>query len=96
MKVFPSLATRPLYLMGQSYAGHFIVSFFHPACAGQTRSSFTVKPYIVKNMFARPSNPVTLSSIAIGNGVLGSVAAIRNLPVVGTLPRTQLRDTYTP
>ncbi|EIW53478.1 alpha/beta-hydrolase [Trametes versicolor FP-101664 SS1] len=66
VKVFPSLATRPLYLMGQSYAGHFI-------------------PYIVKNMFARPSNPVTLSSIAIGNGVLGSVAAIRNLPVVNIL-----------
>ncbi|OJT06591.1 Pheromone-processing carboxypeptidase KEX1 [Trametes pubescens] len=66
VKVFPSLATRPLYLMGQSYAGHFI-------------------PYIVKNMFGRPSNPVTLANIAIGNGVLGSVAAIRNLPVVNIL-----------
>ncbi len=91
MKVFPSLATRPLYLMGQSYAGHFIVSASQMlARFDRIRYQHTVKPYIVKNMFGRPSNPVTLANIAIGNGVLGSVAAIRNLPVVCTLTCMQL------
>ena len=27
VKVFPSLATRPFYLTGESYAGRYIVSF---------------------------------------------------------------------
>lgn len=27
VKVFPALATRPLYLTGESYAGVYIVSF---------------------------------------------------------------------
>ncbi|OJT10630.1 Carboxypeptidase sxa2 [Trametes pubescens] len=66
VKVFPSLATRPLYLMGESYAGMFI-------------------PYIVKRIFASPSSPVTLRKIAIGNPALGSVATIRDLPVVNIL-----------
>lgn len=31
VKVFPSLATRPFYLTGQSYAGRFIVSLLYLA-----------------------------------------------------------------
>ncbi|EIW53480.1 alpha/beta-hydrolase [Trametes versicolor FP-101664 SS1] len=66
VKVFPSLATRPLYLAGESYAGTYI-------------------PYIVKHLFARPSNPVTLRKIAIGDGSLGSLATIRDLPVINII-----------
>ncbi|EIW53484.1 alpha/beta-hydrolase [Trametes versicolor FP-101664 SS1] len=66
VKVFPALATRPLYLMGESYAGAMI-------------------PYIVKRLFASPSGPVTLGKVVIGNPALGSVATIRDLPVVNML-----------
>ncbi|KAI0822442.1 alpha/beta-hydrolase [Trametes gibbosa] len=66
VKVFPSLATRPLYLTGESYAGTYI-------------------PYIAKHLFAQPSPPVTLRKIAIGDGSLGSLATIRDLPVINII-----------
>ncbi|OJT10631.1 Pheromone-processing carboxypeptidase KEX1 [Trametes pubescens] len=66
VKVFPILATRPLYLMGESYAGAMI-------------------PYIVKHLFESPSNPVTLGKVVIGNPALGSVATLRDVPVVSIL-----------
>ncbi|OSD00457.1 alpha/beta-hydrolase [Trametes coccinea BRFM310] len=66
VKIFPSLATRPLYLTGESYAGTYI-------------------PYIAKHLFAQPSGPVNLRKIAIGDGSLGSLATIRDLPVINII-----------
>ncbi|KAI9056434.1 alpha/beta-hydrolase [Trametes sanguinea] len=66
VKVFPSLATRPLYLTGESYAGTYI-------------------PYIAKHLFAQRSGPVNLRKIAIGDGSLGSLATIRDLPVINII-----------
>ncbi|KAH9848633.1 alpha/beta-hydrolase [Lenzites betulinus] len=66
VRVFPSLAARPLYLTGESYAGTYI-------------------PYIVKHLFAQLSPPVTLRKIAIGDGSLGSLATIRDLPVINII-----------
>ncbi|KAI0672407.1 alpha/beta-hydrolase [Trametes maxima] len=66
VKVFPSLATRPLYLTGESYAGTYI-------------------PYIVKHLFAQVSSPVNLKRFAIGDGSLGSLATIRDLPVINII-----------
>lgn len=37
--MFPSLATRPFYLTGQSYAGRFIVSLLHLAYQGRLTQS---------------------------------------------------------
>jgi carboxypeptidase C (cathepsin A) len=36
VKVFPSLAHRPLYLTGESYAGRYIVSDFGGMCFEST------------------------------------------------------------
>ncbi|KAI0643827.1 alpha/beta-hydrolase [Trametes meyenii] len=66
VKVFPSLATRPLYLTGESYAGTYI-------------------PYIFKHLFAEASSPVNLKRFAIGDGSLGSLATIRDLPVINII-----------
>ncbi|CAL1716100.1 unnamed protein product [Somion occarium] len=66
VKVFPSLATRPLYLIGESYAGTYI-------------------PYITKHMFSSSNPPVKLRKIAIGDGSLGSLATIRELPTLNII-----------
>ncbi|KAI8990743.1 alpha/beta-hydrolase [Trametes punicea] len=66
VKVFPSLATRPLYLTGESYAGTYI-------------------PYIAKHLFAQQPSIVNLRKIAIGDGSLGSLATIRDLPVINII-----------
>ncbi len=77
--------------MGESYAGTFIVSILH-AWAILSNDILThwttMQPYIVKRIFASPSSPVTLRKIAIGNPALGSVATIRDLPVVRILSTT--------
>ncbi|KAI0076167.1 alpha/beta-hydrolase [Panus rudis PR-1116 ss-1] len=66
VKVFPSLATRPLYLTGESYAGTYI-------------------PYITKHLFSTPNPPVKLRKIAIGDGSLGSLATIEELPALNVI-----------
>ncbi|CDO75095.1 hypothetical protein BN946_scf185010.g20 [Trametes cinnabarina] len=42
-------------------------------------------PYIAKHLFARTSGPVNLRKIAIGDGSLGSLATIRDLPVINII-----------
>ncbi|KAK7691074.1 hypothetical protein QCA50_006177 [Cerrena zonata] len=66
VKVFPSLATRPLYLTGESYAGTYI-------------------PYITKHIFSTPKPPVKLRKIAIGDGSLGSLATVEELPALNVI-----------
>ncbi|CAL1716103.1 unnamed protein product [Somion occarium] len=66
VKVFPSLATRPLYLTGESYAGTYI-------------------PYITKHLFSTPNPPVKLRKIAIGDGSLGSLATVEELPALNVI-----------
>ncbi|KAI1786917.1 alpha/beta-hydrolase [Ganoderma leucocontextum] len=66
VSVFPSLATRPLYLIGESYGGMFI-------------------SYIVKHIFSESNPPVNLHKVAIGNGLLGSVTTVRELPIINVL-----------
>ncbi|KAI0753313.1 alpha/beta-hydrolase [Daedaleopsis nitida] len=66
VSVFPSLATRPLFLTGESYAGTYI-------------------PYIVKHLFGHENPPVNLTKAAIGDGSLGNLATIRDLPVLNII-----------
>lgn len=40
------------------------------------------KPYITKHIFGHPNPPVNLAGIAIGDGSLGSLATIEELPAV--------------
>lgn len=79
VKIFPSLATRPLYLMGESYAGTYIVRALFPTSAHLTRCH---QPYITKTIFSITNPPVTLKKIAIGDGTLGSLAVFEELPTV--------------
>ena len=79
-KVFPSLATRPLILMGESYAGTYIVRFFLFAIS--QFYAFFPQPYITKAYFSMSDPPVKLSKIVIGDGTLGSIAVMEDLPVV--------------
>jgi carboxypeptidase D len=96
VKIFPSLAKRPLYLMGESYAGmqeHTLsenvsnsLSRRDLHCAKISlflpHNSHAHQPYITKTIFSSPSPPVTLKKIAIGDGTLGSTAAFEELPTV--------------
>ena len=41
VKVFPSLATRPMHLTGESYAGTYIVSTYNPAVLGKCDRLYT-------------------------------------------------------
>ncbi|KAJ3809239.1 alpha/beta-hydrolase [Lentinula lateritia] len=71
VKVFPSLATRPFYLTGESYAGTFIM--------------LIPKPYITKAIFSTPNPPVNLRKISIGDGTIGGFALYEELSTVITL-----------
>ena len=87
VQVFPSLATRPLFLTGESYAGTYIVRV-----ALRTGILWIeihgklciLQPYITKHLFQTPNPPVKLSKIAIGDGSLGSQATVEHLSVVST------------
>lgn len=83
VKIFPSLATRPLYLMGESYAGTYIVRII----IIRTRTCLMRhhQPYITKTIFSKANPPVTLRKIAVGDGALGSNAVFEQLPTV-TIP----------
>ncbi|KAJ7278049.1 alpha/beta-hydrolase [Mycena rebaudengoi] len=74
VKIFPSLARRPLHLAGESYAGNPHLN----------------QPYISKAIFSTPNPPVNLKKIAIGDGTLSTVATFENLPtltIIQTYPQ---------
>ena len=83
VKVFPNLATRPLYLSGESYAGMYIVS----AILSRNRLVYLIslQPYIAKAYFQMDSPPISLERIAIGNGAFVSIETFTELPVVSVL-----------
>lgn len=87
VKVFPSLATRPLYLTGESYCGVYIVSLF-TSKHGIMNSLFG-KPYITKAYFNLAKPPVKLAAIAIGDGIIdGEISlALPILTVIETYPQ---------
>lgn len=82
MRIFPSLASRPLLLTGESYAGTFIVSE-RPAFGGNIVDLLFIQPYIAKAIFSDTNPPVNLSRIAIGNGAMGAEPEYEELPMVG-------------
>ena len=86
VKVFPSLATRPLFLTGESYAGTYIVSnlLCEPFVPIPDDRLF-LQPYITKHLFQSATPPVNLRKIAIGDGSLGSQATVEHLPVVNVI-----------
>lgn len=92
--MFPSLATRPLFLTGESYAGTYIVSahrIVSSRCPWPIDGRSSLQPYITKHIFQAPNPPINLSKIAIGDGSLGSQATVEHLPVVSYLPFLALR-----
>ena len=84
VKVFPSLAQRPLYLTGESYAGTYIVSLHrHRHWDSDPGNSFHfVQPYITRAYFALENPPVKLVKIAIGNGAIGGFWEFEEVPTV--------------
>lgn len=80
VKVFPSLENRPFYLTGESYAGVYIVSI--PPLKYTKILSISFKPYITKTIFSTPNPPVKLRKIAIGDGSIGALSVIEELPAV--------------
>jgi carboxypeptidase D len=81
VQVFPSLAERPFHLIGESYAGQYIVSIdFWPGLWNIEHC--TPQPYITKALFSSPEPPVKLSKIVIGNGAIGSFALYEEVSAV--------------
>jgi carboxypeptidase D len=83
VKVFPSLARRPLHLTGESYAGTYIVSSFGRAYDYHTL--IRSQPYIMKGYFSMSKPPTKVVKIAIGNGATTDVSVFEDIPVVRTL-----------
>ena len=54
-----------------------------------------MQPYITKHIFQTRNPPVNLRKIAIGDGSLGSQAAVEHLPVVSCLAIPALHCTPT-
>ncbi|KAJ7348437.1 Alpha/Beta hydrolase protein [Mycena albidolilacea] len=81
--IFPSLASRPLYLAGESYAGVYIASLFF-ILPPEILTTCT-QPYITKAIFSTPNPPVRLAKIAIGDGIIGDDTTHRVLPIVCAL-----------
>ena len=80
VKVFPSLAKRPLHLTGESYAGQYIVCFLiKPSKCGSLALS---QPYILKAYFDLKNPPVKIAKIAIGDGTYTSGQVFEILPAV--------------
>ena len=80
MKVFPSLATRPFILSGESYAGRYIVRDPHVNLHPADLSSH--QPYIVRMLFSIANPPVKLSKMVVGDPAFGSVPEFKVLPTV--------------
>ncbi|KAF8144926.1 alpha/beta-hydrolase [Mycena galopus ATCC 62051] len=70
VKIFPSLAKRPLYLAGESYAGTYARPY---------------SPYITKTIFSTPNPPVNLRKMIVGDGTLGSGATFGHVPTLTTI-----------
>ncbi|KAG9311810.1 Alpha/Beta hydrolase protein [Chiua virens] len=83
IKVFPNLATRPLYIIGESYAGTFIVSAI-PSCM-QVYHDICLQPYITKAYFQMDRPPVNLAGIAIGNGAFTNIQGFAESTVISVL-----------
>lgn len=83
VKVFPNLASRPLHLTGESYAGMYIVSTVPPRQGLHLQHS--PQPYITKAYFEMDNPPVNLARIAIGDGSIASGETFMLLPVVSAL-----------
>jgi len=83
VKVFPNLATRPLYLAGESYAGTYIVGII--LMYAELIRGIPFQPYITKTYFEMDDPPVNLSRIAIGDGTLASLETGTELPVITVL-----------
>ena len=45
-------------------------------------TKYLLQPYITKHIFSTPKPPVKLRKIAIGDGSLGSLATVEELPAV--------------
>ncbi|KAF7334471.1 Alpha/beta-hydrolase [Mycena venus] len=84
VKIFPSLAKRPLYLSGESYAGTYIVGYDPlPLLYGSlTRLQ---QPYITKTIFSTPNPPVNLRKMIVGDGTLGSGTTFEMVPTITTI-----------
>ena len=85
MRVFPSLAKRPLLLTGESYAGTYIAStiFITTNQRDSVVDFVSLQPYITKALFSTEDPPVKLHKVAIGNGAMGAVDEAEELPIVG-------------
>lgn len=88
VKVFPSLATRPLHITGESYAGYYIVR----TRPGDNHEAYLMKPfhpgqpYITKTYFGMRNPPVKLAKIAIGDGSMNTGAEFIEAPAVRIFP----------
>ncbi len=83
VKVFPGLATRPLHLTGESYAGTYIV---RPSVTSGAIPPNIIQPYILKEYFSLANPPVTIAAIAIGDGSIATEQVFELLPAVSPLP----------
>src|SRR5258705_141160 len=68
--VFPTLTTRPLYLIGESYAGMYVVSMYFWPGLWNTEHC-TPQPYITKHHFSFSEPPLNLRRIVLGNRIAG-------------------------
>jgi carboxypeptidase D len=84
VKVFPSLAHRPLYLTGESYAGVYIVRMLF-VFLDDSLNLARPQPYITKGYFSLAHPPTRLAKIAIGNGAMGPPNLFQEAAVVWTL-----------
>jgi carboxypeptidase D len=81
VKVFPSLATRPLHITGgmcpwRPIPYRIFTSILLESYAG------TYIPYIVKAILSASNPPVKLVKFAIGDGTIGDDLVFENAPVV--------------
>ncbi|TDL15662.1 alpha/beta-hydrolase [Rickenella mellea] len=97
VKVFPSLASRPLYLTGESYAGTYIVRVsLNMDGAQRYLIGRMIQPYITKTYFSTPNPPVKLAKIAIGDGAIASGNVFEDLPALSVIETYPQLISYDP
>ncbi|KAF7361130.1 Carboxypeptidase [Mycena sanguinolenta] len=88
VKIFPSLAHRPLYLAGGILRGHICTSFTL-ALDDLTPTLLEILtrlyPYITKTIFSTPNPPVRLRKIIVGDGTLSDAATVQQVPTLTTI-----------